>query len=649
MKNYLYKEDFKDFSLDEFPYDKAHSALGEYHYLKQDGYYGNWYDPISNHQWRSMDGSWLITSDGTNRFLEQNRGHQSRGAFENVYSCLVLKDKILCDFTLEFDIRLFDTSKYCGMAFSYITSRNYYAVALKNDELVLFKRNQEDFIILAKVDYTINDLDTYHVKLSIKNGEVFVYLNNEFSFSCKINFEFGKCAVIAKGSSRYSNIEVWCDDENYTIHNKNVSNEEKRLAEKRSKYSSLECIKKINLSNFGTSRQLRISKTKDGKVLFLMGQHQKRIYRDSFARLSCLTMFDIDGNILWQKGEPNNSFNNTCISCDLPMQIANMYGDGNLQVIYSMDFEVIICDALTGEIIKKMPTPRIVGDSLVKLHEFDRLNVDAIRVADFSGKGYKSDFIVKDRYQNVWAYNFNFELLWRYNHKNTGHFPYIFDYDNDGHDEMFVGYDLIDHDGKMIFSLPMNTDHTDEIIYTKLNGEERFILASGNEGFNIFNKDGSLYKHNEIGHAQRVSVAHYNSTSDDLMIAVTAFWGSEGIVLMYDSCGNLIKEIEQMSNGNIITPVAYDGVNELCLLNSSFDGGLCDHELDKVVLFPKDNHPTLCCEVYDIDDDGVDEILCWDQHEMWIYKSSKYISGNKYDKYPDNGFSNYRGEYLIKK
>jgi hypothetical protein len=64
---------------------------------------------------------------------------------------------------------------------------------------------------------------------------------------------------------------------------------------------------------------------------------------------------------------------------------------------------------------------------------------------------------------------------------------------------------------------------------------------------------------------------------------------------MYDYKGDLIKEIEQKSNGNVITPVNYDGKHILCLLNASEDGGLCDSNLDKVVLFPKDNHPNISC------------------------------------------------------
>ena len=76
MKTIVF-EDFKDLELNEFPYDRAHTALGEYHHRRYQGTYGAWYDPIPLHQWRSMDGSWLVTSDGKERFLEQNRGNHT--------------------------------------------------------------------------------------------------------------------------------------------------------------------------------------------------------------------------------------------------------------------------------------------------------------------------------------------------------------------------------------------------------------------------------------------------------------------------------------------------------------------------------------------------------------------------------------------
>ena len=641
-------ENFTDLDLGEFPYDKGHTALGEYHYYKPQGKYGNWYDTICLHQWRSQDGSWLITSNGKKRFLEQNRSDYTKGAFTNVYCCLVHNEELFSNYALQFDLRLFEVNNYCGMAFNYLSSREYDFVGINGEKLTLFHRHEEDFIIYDSISFDFNDLETYHFKVEIKDS-INVYVDDVLKLSSNVQFIPGlRVACIAKSACRYSDIIVEMSNDDYYNHLELKKAEINRLENKRKEYPKLQCIKKIDLSNFGSGRQLRIRNV-DGKTIFLIAQHQKRLIRDSFARLSCLTAFDIDGNVLWQKGEANNSFDNTLISCDLPFQIADVNNDGKYEVIYSMDFEVIIADLLTGKIIKKMPTPIVKNDDLVKNHPFYRLNVDAIRVADFKGLGYKGNFIIKDRYQNVWAYDENMKLMWRYNHKNTGHFPYIEDFDNDGKDEMFVGYDLVDHDGKIIFSLPMNSDHTDEIIFTKLksNAEKKFILASGNEGMNIVNLDGTIYKHNEIGHAQRISVAKYLDNVEGLQIMTTTFWGSDGIISIFDCKGNVLKTFEQKSNGNMITPINYDGKHILAILNSSIDGGLIDGELDKVVVFPEDGHPTLCVESYDIDNDGIDEIICFDQKEMWIYKSEKINKTKKFKKYTDDGFSNYRGEYLI--
>ncbi len=641
------KEDFQDLELNEFPYDRQHSALGEYHHFIHKGKYGNWYDPISLHQWRSLDGSWLVTERNGKRFLEQNRGDQSKNAFANVYCCLINKNKVYAPYILEFDIRLFELAHFCGMAFCYTTSRNYYAVGINGKEIALYRRVEENFDFIARKEFIIDDTKTYHFKISVSDHTL-VYVDGELVLEGDMIFTSGLFGCVAKSACRYSDIQVWFEKKNWKSHIEKKQTEKNRIEKKRKEYPQLKCLYKISLQNFGTGRQLRIAMV-DHKPIFLMAQHQKRMIRDSFARLSCLTAFTLDGEVLWQIGEANSCDDNTLISCDLPFQIADWNNDGRLEVIYSMDFEVIIIDLLTAKVLKRMPTPVIYQDENVKNEPYYRLNVDAIRLADFEGLGYKGDFIIKDRYQNVWAYNHNMENIWRYHHKNTGHFPYIYDFDGDGKDEMFVGYDMIDHDGKMVFSLPMNSDHTDEIIYAKLREKDpkRLILASGNEGVNIVNIDGTIFKHNEIGHAQRISVAKYNSDVEGLQICATAFWGSDGIVCMYDYKGDLLYQMEQQSNGNVITPVNYDGKHILCLLHSGTDGGLIDGNLDKVVLFPYDGHPTLCCEVYDIDEDGIDEILCWNQKELWIYKSEKATVSERYEKYPDDSFSNYRGEYLL--
>ncbi len=646
------KEDFNDFKTGELPYDKGHSALGEYHHIDYPGYFGNFYDPIALHQWRSLDGSWLITEDNGIHYLEQNRGDNTKGAFLNVASTLVHKNKIYSDFTVSFNVRQFEINSYSGLAFSYLTSRYYYGVVLEFDKLKLIKRNEETIEIIKEVKINFDDSKDYNIKIKASNN-VLIYLDNELLINEKVEYVKGRSiAFISKAACRYSNLVVEMNEDEYQEHLSNLEKENKRLEDKRKKYSSLECIKKIDLGNAGTGRQLRIARY-NGKSYLLFAQHQKRYIRDSFAHLSSMSLFEYEsGKLLWTIGEPNNSFDNTMISCDLAFQIADIDNDGKLEIIYARNFMVNIIDMLSGKLKKSMKTPIIQGDPNVKNEPFYRLNVDAIRVADFEGLGYQGDFIIKDRYQNVWAFSYknDFKELFRYNHKNTGHFPYVFDYDNDGKDELLIGYDLINSDGKMIWSLPMNSDHTDEIIYAKLSkdSEEKFILASGNEGMNIINRDGTIFKHNEIGHAQRISVAKYDLKEKGLQIMATAFWGSDGIVCIYDSNGNLLKQMEVGGNGSVITPIMYDGINTLALLHAGINGGLIDSDLDRVVLFPDDEHPFTSSEVYDIDDDGIDEILCWNLNELWVYKAKEYvIPKKKYRKYPSNSFSNYRGEYLI--
>ena len=207
---------------------------------------------------------------------------------------------------------------------------------------------------------------------------------------------------------------------------------------------------------------------------------------------------------------------------------------------------------------------------------------------------------------------------------------------------------MLDSKGNILWSMPIESDHTDEIIYINLKEteEKRLYLASGNEGFNVVNLDGTIYKHNEVGHAQRISIADYNGDLDN-EICVTSFWGANNICYMFDSNVEMTAEREFITNGIVITPISYDGDNTLILANA-FEG-LLDYELDSVVSFPTDSHPTLCSDAIDIDNDGISEILLWDQKEMYIYKSKKYKSGNKIYTYKENGMSNYRGEFLIKK
>ena len=642
----LYEEDFKDFPLDEFPYDHEHSAAGEYHTVEFEWYKGHFYDPIQLHLWRSMNGSWIISNVDGKRYLRQNRGDYTKGHYSDVYSMLVLRDYIYSSYLYEGVIRLLQTDKGAGFLFNYQTSRHYNAILFYDDKIELIYKNQDSVEVINKVEFKVDEYKYYNVRM-VEDNNFKLYVDDILVLTANIKLnKKHKAGVLSKVSALYTDLKVSFTDDEYDYHIKMIEEYQSKLNLKRKRYPKLKLIKKFSIENGGSAKQIRFGKKLNGETFFILAQHQKLIVRDSFAQISCLTAYDFNGNMMWQIGENNNSYNTTVISCDLPFQIGDFNNDGVDEIVYSQDFKIIVRNAITGELISEHKTP--LTDDLMKDRPYKRLNVDAIRFADFEGLGYKGDLIIKDRYENVFALDRNMNILFRYHFKNTGHFPYIYDFNNDNLDEMFVGYSMVDSKGDILFSMPIESDHTDEIIYTSLknNDEKRLFLASGNEGFNVVNLDGSIYKHNEVGHAQRISIADYNNDLDN-EVCVTSFWGANNICYMFDSNLNMVCEKEFMTNGIIITPIAYDGENVLILGNSK--EGILDFELDSVIEFPNDGHPTLCQDAVDIDDDGISEILLWDQKQMYVYKSIEYTKNSKYEFYDECAKSNYRGEFLIKK
>ena len=79
-------------------------------------------------------------------------------------------------------------------------------------------------------------------------------------------------------------------------------------------------------------------------------------------------------------------------------------------------------------------------------NRFPRILGDSLYFCDFRGQGRAGDIVLKDRYNSLWALDGNLELLWQAQ-CNTGHYPFAYDVDGDGKDELAIGYSLFDHDG----------------------------------------------------------------------------------------------------------------------------------------------------------------------------------------------------------
>ncbi len=656
----LFQEDFKHFKIGEFPYDKNHSAMGEYNYIVNEGYHGGWVDMVCNHTYNGSGASWIITEDEGAHFMEQTRLIDNRP--HKTHPLLMTGCDTWNDYTVSARVRAFNTSGSIGIGFKCTNSLNLYVLVLEAGRAKLLYRHKQEEQELKSCEFAYNCDEFYELKVVCQKSTVCCFVNEKelFSYTEDRLSRSGKIAVTATTPAQFTDVLVQASEETRAmimcLEKENSTKVEQQIAS----HPKMKLYKKINLKDFGTGRQIRFGHLCGGSDWYIvLAQGQRRVRRDDCSHISCLTAIDLDGNILWQRGEPSTEYDQGKISADYPLQVYDIDGDGFDEVITAKNFELRILDGRTGVIKKKVKLPLSdkMDDKIIGVpngvYPFDRINADGIRICNVSGKDRPTDILIKDRYCRIYLFNSDLELLWFFrSDKNTGHFPYACDINRDGFDEILCGYNLLDHTGKLLWSYPIKSDHTDEIIsghFMAGSNEGHFACVSGSEGFFIGDYHGNIIRRDNIGHAQRVSTGNYCLERPGFELAVVNYWGHQGIVYLYDSEGNPLWEFENELSGNMLTPVNWDGDGrDLILLNAdSKRGGLLDGTGVRCVSFPEDGHPVMCAEAINLTGDARDELVVWDYHWLYIYTQDDDFMENAYApvKYPHYNASNYRGEY----
>jgi len=313
---------------------------------------------------------------------------------------------------------------------------------------------------------------------------------------------------------------------------------------------STHLVSKIDVRDFG-AEALRVGDLNgDGApdLLFTQSIYETR-------KISCLTATDIFGNVLWQTGEPAQE--NGRIYSDLPVQIYDWDNDGRNEALYvrqaiyaelsgdgfwaierAKRYEghatMVVLDGQTGEEKTSFPIPAPADDSFL--------------FADLTGRGRREDLVVKDRYWNMWGVSHAGEVLWHWE-GSVGHYPAIGDIDGDGKDEVFVGYALIDDDGRVLFERESEGTHQDAAYVVQLS-DGSWRLLFGNHGVHCLAADGTELWHHPLTEAQHVVVGRFREGSEQQVLVLDRGhprdeFTSHATLYLYDLDGNEIWRREQ--------------------------------------------------------------------------------------------------------
>ena len=605
-------------------YSSPVGAHTEYHYLAETAPQGDW--EVSTFRSYESQRAWrVISDDGVN--VMQQAMTDKKGL--HYHPMLVAGDPLWENYTVTVEFKPESNEDQSGLAFRYRNDRCYYFFGVDGSQAILkmvrhataYHKPYEK--ILAKADCKWTPGEYLAAKVDVSGSHIKAELDNGIVLEADDStFARGRICLTSDVPAIFKSVSVTVTTEEMAGLNKRIADRQDQLNRLQAANPKPVLFKKIGTDGFGMGRNLRFGDLDgDGQIDVLIGQVLHHGPKDRNSELSCLTAVTLDGKILWQVGKSDHW--KTDLTNDVGFQIHDLDGDGSNEVIYCINMELIVADGATGKTKYKTKTPLMPKDEKAAHAVFPRILGDSLYFCDLRGTGHDSDIIIKTRYTNLWALNDKLEIMW---HAKcvTGHYPYAFDVDADGKDEIAIGYSLIDDDGKFLWKLDDKVkDHADgvAIVEYKPGSKPVWMCAASDEGMIFADMDGNILKHHYLGHVQNPAVANFRSDLPGLETVSINFWSNQGIIHFFDSDGQLYHDFEPCQHGSMCLPVNWTGKDEefFVLSPNVEQGGLFDGYGRKVVTFPGDGHPDMCYAVLDITGDCRDEIVVWDPYELWVY------------------------------
>ncbi|RAW17051.1 hypothetical protein DC345_08090 [Paenibacillus taichungensis] len=376
-------------------------------------------------------------------------------------------------------------------------------------------------------------------------------------------------------------------------------------------------VGRVNISEAGERCKMLLGDLNgDGRLEMLLVQADGGI-DDRYVphQVCCLSAYDLDGTLMWQVGTPDPDAGGP--GSDYPAQIVDWDGDGNNEVLCVMNKQLLILDGRTGVIKKRHELPE------EQAH-------DCIILANLSGDQHTMDILLKDRYKTLWALDNDFNLLWKHE-GNIGHFPWVYDIDGDGKDEVMAGYDMLDHDGTLLWSCQNLDDHADCIWFGDVDEDGEVEIVIGGSVTVMMDRYGhEKWRYEDSIESQHIALGKFYGERQGLQIAgldriIRGDENGKDGMFMLDRDGKELWKEDRKTRGwlTIIEPVRSwdDSVLDYILAYRRGAGvlpALVNGNMQTVAAFGKEGyavHADLC-------QSGREQVIIYDAHEAVIYSSS---------------------------
>ncbi len=336
----------------------------------------------------------------------------------------------------------------------------------------------------------------------------------------------------------------------------------------------------------------------------------------------CATAYRLTGEIMWQYGTPQEKPGN--FGSDFPAQIYDIDGDGSLELLCVSGGKFLVLDGKTGSVKEEHALP-------------DPEAHDCIIIANLSGNPHPSDIILKNRYEKLWALDRSFNVLWTHE-GNVGHFPWAYDINGDGFDEVMAGYDMLDHNGKIMWSCKDLTDHADCLWTGDVNGDGKKEIVVGGSVTCLYDADGNeLWRYDGSVESQHVALGHFLPEEKGLQIAgldrirrgdgYKGQWDGKDGMFLLDSEGHEVWKEDRKTKGwlTIVDSFSnWNGEGRDHILAYRRGGGvmpgLYNGKGEPEIIFDKDGYVLHG----DLFGRGKDDVIVYDATEAVIFSGTEY-------------------------